>query len=93
MVATFRPQETTMNSMTQTEQKLYESFVAAGFEHKQANAIAHSFTQYMLDYLTEEGAAQLIVKTNVDRSVAREIVTEFSRARDRALNRRAAVAG
>lgn len=77
MSTEYRPQETSMNSLADTERRLHNSFMNAGFDNELAEAVARTFTQYMLSYWTEEGAAQNLVKHGASESTARVIVQKF----------------
>lgn len=69
----FRAQETSMNSFRATEERLFEHFTGIGYTGPVAESIAHAFTQYMLGYVTAEGAAQSILRAGADEATARDL--------------------
>jgi hypothetical protein len=78
----FKPQETTMDTFRQTETNLFKAFTEAGFDHKLSREIAHSFTQYMLGYVTEEGVARRLLDAGAEADLARSMATTFQQLRE-----------
>lgn len=78
----FKPQGTTMDTFQQIESRLFDAFKDAGFPSAVAEAIAHSFTQYMLGYLTEEGVARRILDSGAKEDLARDLARRFKALRD-----------
>jgi hypothetical protein len=81
----FKPQMTTHSSYEKVESDLFKSFKAMGYDSKVAEAVAHSFTLYMLDYVTAEGAARAILDSGADEETARELATMFRSVRQEKL--------
>lgn len=77
----FEPQMTTQGTFRETETNLYDRLRKFGYEHPVAEAIAHSFTKYMLGYLTVEGVAQEILGGGADRDTARKFARMFEQVR------------
>jgi hypothetical protein len=82
MTKKFKPQETTMNSYQETETKLYNRFVSFGYDANLAQAIAHSFTNFVLGYLTMEGVAHHLILNGADEDTARSLAEDFRDVRD-----------
>lgn len=78
----FKPQGTTMDTFQEIEKRLYEAFIDSGYAPIVAEATAHSFTQYMLGYLTEEGVARRILDSGADAELARGLAHHFKTLRD-----------
>lgn len=78
----FKPQGTTMDTFHEIENRLFNAFTDAGYEPVVAKAVAHSFTQYMLGYLTEEGVARRIVDSGGEEDLARGLAHHFKTLRD-----------
>lgn len=77
MTVEFEPQMTTMGSFTETEAGLYHRFMEMDFGEELSKAVAHSFTRYMLGYVTEEGVAQTLLSHGADRDTARRLAEMF----------------
>ena len=73
----FKPQMTTHRSFQKVESDLFIKFQGMGYEAKVAKAVANSFTLFMLDYVTAEGAARTIVDSGADEETARELAGMF----------------
>lgn len=78
---TFKAQGTTLNSYSAVETKLYNGFTNLGYPAQLAKTVAHSFTHYMLDYLTAEGVARALVDAGADENTTRKLVTKFQAAK------------
>ncbi len=81
MHSTFKPQMTTLKSFHRPETNLFNKFKSLGFEDKVARTIAHSFTSYMLGYMTVEGVAQAIFASGAEMDEARMLATAFEDAK------------
>ena len=77
----FVPQGTTMDTFSKTEKSLYEKFIGFGYSDQVASAIAHTFTQYMLNYLTEEGVAARLTGSGADTRTVYLLVEAFRKAK------------
>jgi len=77
----FKPQGTTMDTFSKTEKNLYEQFKSFGYSQEVSKAIAYSFTQYMLNYLTEEGVARRISDSGADARTVLSLVNAFRQAK------------
>ncbi len=77
----FKPQGTTMDNFSQTENRLFEQFRKFGYPDKVSEAIAYSFTQYMLNYLTDEGVARRITDSGADSRTVLLLVNAFRQAK------------
>ncbi len=71
-----------MNSYQETETKLFNRFVAFGYKRDLAQAIAHSFTNFVLGYLTMEGVAHHLIQNGADEDTARSLAEDFRNVRD-----------
>ena len=84
MNSNFKTQKTNMNSFSNIEKKLYAMSTKNGFGEKLSEAIAYSFTNFILDYLTTEGVAQYLVKNGADRKMAADMAKLFAEVRGQA---------
>ena len=84
MNSNFEAQKTDMDSFSDIERKLYDLSVENGFDNELSISIAHSFTQYVLGYITVEGVAQLLVKSGAERKLAAELAEKFANVRGQA---------
>jgi hypothetical protein len=73
----FKPQMTTHSSFQKVESDLFKKFKGMGYETAVAKAVAHSFTLFMLGYVTAEGAARFIFDSGADEDTARELAGMF----------------
>lgn len=76
----FQAQMTDRSSFTEVERRLFELARKHGHNDRLATAVAHSFTQFVLDYITEEGVAQSLVQAGADRQFAISTAGLFARA-------------
>ena len=77
---TFRPQETNLNSYQEIETTLHTAFRKAGFSDDQAQAVAHTFTQYSLGYYTLSGAAKRLLDAGLSDIVVKNLLSLFQEA-------------
>lgn len=89
----FKPQGTTMNTYAKIEQKLFDDFVSFGYDRRVAQAIAHSFTQYVLGYLSDAEAVTCLVGAGADENLAKKVVETFRLSKDKVPMRSASPTG
>ena len=74
-----------MDSFSVIEKKLHDLSVDnVLWSHDLSKAIAHSFTQYILGYLTTEGVAQSLVRHGANRKMAADLAKMFAEVRGQA---------
>lgn len=74
----FIPQVTTKNSFDEDQKTLYNAFREAGTTEPVAEAIAHSFPNFMLGYITERGVGNALVKSGATEAFAVAIANLFA---------------
>lgn len=74
----FKPQMTTHQRYAQIEAEINERFLDFGYPQEQAEAIARSFTHYMLDYMSEKIVVETLSKAGVDQALAQALAATFS---------------
>ncbi len=70
-----------MNSYAKIEQRLYDDFIRFGYNTEVARAIAYSFTQYVLGYLTEQQVADCLEKSGVAADLRPALLASFRAAK------------
>ena len=88
MTTGFEPQMTTKNSFQGVEQRLFTLCRKNGLDEEASKEIAHSFTRFVLGYLTDEGVAQALVSKGIPKDVAVKIVEMFVAAKKAAASER-----
>ena len=73
MADDYKAQNTTMNSYQNTETDLYASLLSAGIPRAEADPVAKTVTQYILGYVTLDGASFFMQQKGVSPEVATAI--------------------
>lgn len=70
-----------MDKLSQIEIRLRHQFRGFGYSDSVADAIASSFTQYMLGYLTADGCAKRLTDSGADFNLVLALVDAFRQLR------------
>jgi hypothetical protein len=79
---------TSKNSLDGVHKKVFDLFRKNGLDENVSNQIAHSFTQFVLGYVTAEGVAQTLVFNGFSTDQAITLVKTFIEAKKMATESR-----
>jgi len=70
-----------MNSYAKIEQRLFDDFIRFGYSREVAEAIAHSFTKYVLGYFDDDQVFECLMKSGATEDVVEAVIESFRQAK------------